>query len=269
MIKQPDHRRKRRRQKQQQIKQQYREEVTHIPMKPPDEQREQPPSSAKTKLSSCINIITAAAAANGSSNNKNKNDHSKKSVSFCRTANVRFVPKLDTLSVGGESIRHLLWHSRPELREMKERTNLVVELLHHAIVSPYVYDNEEDENGDNVIQNDDFCSLGLESYFGLGREISQSLKSGGQAAVLLEQKVQLRDGRSCDELISTCYMEFSERAAEIARRRGLAMAKAAGDWVASGLPAEYVHFLYTNLRKYKSLAAFKKKSPDGPTSCDR
>lgn len=65
---------------------------------------------------------------------------------------------------------------------MKERSELLLELLHHRIVEPYDYDRLEDAYAGSVIQDNDYCSIGLDACYGQGREVAEALQTGGRAA---------------------------------------------------------------------------------------
>jgi len=176
----------------------------------------------------------------------------KKTVTFSPASRVRMIPSVSFETDG--VLAFSLWYTDREFIEMKERADMIVDLLRCHIVEPYNYlvDEASDEIT-SVIQNDDYCSLGLETCYGDHREITEALIVGGRAAVLLEHQTQIRDGYCSESLISQAYMEFSQRASKMARERGEMMAKAAGDWVLRGLPDAYVLFLVLSL-KYDLLA---------------
>lgn len=103
----------------------------------------------------------------------------KKKVMFSSATQVRRIPNID-LETDPE-LAYAIWYSRGQFRDMKERSELLLDLLHHKIVEPYDYDNLEDADG-SIIQNDDYCSIGLDSCYGQGREVADALQKGGRAA---------------------------------------------------------------------------------------
>ncbi|KAG7342454.1 hypothetical protein IV203_007547 [Nitzschia inconspicua] len=181
--------------------------------------------------------------------NTTNTQKSKKKISFSSVADVRRIPNIS--SQNDPELACTIWYSRQQFRDMKERYELLLKLLHHKIVEPYDYgESREDESG-SIIQNEDCCSIGLDACFGQGREIADALQLGGRAAVLLEQQKQVQD--TCDDLIRSAYEEFAKHAEVVAQRRGLNHAEAAGDWAVQGLPVEYVEWLCTHLGHQQAL----------------
>ena len=190
------------------------------------------------------------------SNNSSKNNKSAV-VKFSHALHVHLIPKLSFATLDDDNadiIAYQLWYSRLEFQEMRERTELIINLLEQQVIQPYNYEtppHTRHNNRNSIIQNEDYSSIGLESLFGEGREISDALHNGGRAAVLLQQariqqypqyylsqqqqqqqqkqKHPNNNNNNNDDatlLIRTAYIEFTERASAIARQRALDMSKA-------------------------------------------
>jgi hypothetical protein len=114
----------------------------------------------------------------------------QKKVTFSSSQQVRRIPLISFQS--DPELAYALWHTGVQFWNMRDRCNLLVELLQHKIVEPYNYDSDTDDDDDDyddedipkgsIIQNDDYCSIGFDARFGTGKEIANALQTGGQAA---------------------------------------------------------------------------------------
>jgi hypothetical protein len=112
----------------------------------------------------------------------------EKSVTFSNTPpNTRIISNVSMWN--DPELACSVWYSKQQFRDMTERCELLLDLLHHGIVEPYNYESVDKEGNRNnshgarsVIQNEDYCSIGFDSCFGQGREIAEALQIGGRAA---------------------------------------------------------------------------------------
>jgi hypothetical protein len=78
---------------------------------------------------------------------------------------------------------------------------------------------------DDVIDEEQLCLFGLQTFSDEGKAMRRDLRCSSRMAVFLELETQVLEGYFCEELVAISYMEHSERAHELAYKRGVENAR--------------------------------------------